>query len=476
MKSVLMIAYWFPPEGNAPVYRPLRFLRNLSSVGWSGRVISSGGTQFERYDHELLIQIPQGTEIIRVADGDLWRTIQRKRSERLGKKMSGASDVAAQETAAQEPASRNTTLRSRCRGLVRKAESWWYHPDMQRSWIRPAVEATLATCTRTRPDVLWATGPPFSAFIVAQRAAQITGIPYVLDFRTSWTIVPSPFEAMRPAWAQQRDRHMLRELLRDAQAVTFFYEAEAECFWRLYRGALNPSRIHIIPNGFEGEVEDFVLPDGDTFTILYTGTLSDYRYETFLDALRIFKQREPCQARRLSVQFVGEGVEDVAGLAKQLNIADIVSTSAPIPHSEIHRLQRSAHALLMFERRPTKGYELLAGAKLFGYLKFGRPILGVVPEGEAARVLRDVGVSTIADPDSPEKICAVVETMLNVWSAGKLCTLVPDRSACERYSGKAQTSALARALEGRPPIKEFVPGAVDIVPSLRAEFAAGGWA
>jgi glycosyltransferase involved in cell wall biosynthesis len=269
---------------------------------------------------------------------------------------------------------------------------------------------------------------------------------------------------------------MLRDLLGNAQAVTFFYEAEAECFWRLYKDSLNPSRIHIIPNGFDGEVEPFVLPAGDDFTILYTGTLSDYRYETFLDALRILKKRDPAQARRVQVQFVGEGIEDVARLAIELNIADIVSTSAPMPSAEIYQRQRHAHALLMLERRPTRGYELLAGAKLFGYLKVGRPILGVVPEGEAARVLRDVGVSTIADPDSPEKICAVVETMLNLWSAGKLSSLVPDRSACAHYSGKAQTSALVRALEGRPPIKEFVPGAVDIVPSLRAEFAAAGWA
>ena len=41
MKSVVMIAYWFPPEGNAAVYRPLRFLRNLQPHGWEGHVIAA---------------------------------------------------------------------------------------------------------------------------------------------------------------------------------------------------------------------------------------------------------------------------------------------------------------------------------------------------------------------------------------------------------------------------------------------------
>src|SRR5687768_9418694 len=40
MKSVLMIAYFFPPEGNAGVYRPLRFVRQLSKIGWSTAVVS----------------------------------------------------------------------------------------------------------------------------------------------------------------------------------------------------------------------------------------------------------------------------------------------------------------------------------------------------------------------------------------------------------------------------------------------------
>ncbi len=473
MKSVVMIAYWFPPEGNAAVYRPLRFLRNLPAFGWTGRVISSAGPQFERYDRGLLSQIPQGTEIIRVAGGDLWQSIQRKRGQRLRKTM----DALASNPMAHEPASLSSPLRSRVRELVRQAESWWYHPDMQRSWIRPAVDATLAVCARVRPNVLWATGPPWSAFVVAQRAAKRTGIPYVLDFRTSWTVVPSRFEAMRPAWAQKRDRRVLRELLTDAQAVTFFYAAEAECFWRMNQGALDVSRTHIIPNGFDGEVEDFAPPQTEKFTILYTGTLSDYGYDTFLDALAMFKKGGVARSRRLAVRFVGEEEPLLLSRVKELGLSDVVSVHHPVPHAEIGRLQREVDALLMLERKPShKGYELLAGAKLFGYLKAGRPILGVVPQGEAARILRDVGVSTIADATSAEGICAVLETLFAAWCAGRLSSFVPDRSACERYSGKEQTAALARALEGLPPLDPFVPGAVDIVPSLRNEFAASGWA
>jgi hypothetical protein len=65
--------------------------------------------------------------------------------------------------------------------------------------------------------------------------------------------------------------------------------------------------------------------------------------------------------------------------------------------------------------------------------------------------------------------------MFDRWCRGGLADLIPDPSACERYSGRTQTAALARALDGLPSLQPFIPGAVDVVPSLRTEFAAAGW-
>src|SRR6476659_1189768 len=84
MNSVLMIAYGFPPEGHAGVFRPLRFARNLPSFGWNVTVISAGGVQYHRYDPELLAQVPPGTAVIRpVASDDLWQRIQHRRAQGL---------------------------------------------------------------------------------------------------------------------------------------------------------------------------------------------------------------------------------------------------------------------------------------------------------------------------------------------------------------------------------------------------------
>jgi Glycosyl transferase 4-like domain len=472
MKTVIMIAHGFPPEGHAGVYRPLRFVRHLAKTGWCAKVITRGGDGYERYDPGLLSLVPGDTEVVRVREYDPWQAIQMWRAERLQEKLSKASmgNVEKLDAAYYAP------VRSYIRELVRTIEAWCYHPDRAMGWIRPAMRATVRLCARERPDVIWATAMPWSSFLVAQQTSQRTGLPYVLDFRDAWTVTENEFEARRPAWAQSRDRRTLYQLLQGAQAVIFRYNTEAECYWRAYVGALDAARVHIIPNGYEGTIEKFTAPDGDKCQILYAGTLSSYRYDTLLQALQGLKRAEPTRSKQLRLLFVGEGVEELAASAKALDLDDMVATSGPTSYADIARLQQETHALLVLGRPPImKGYELFASAKLFGYLKAGKPILGVLPPDEAKKILQSVGVSTVADADSSAEIIAVLQQLLDAWSAQTLASLVPDRTACEAYSAERQTAALVRALEGLPAMDPFVPGTVDIPPSLRREIGTGGW-
>jgi glycosyltransferase involved in cell wall biosynthesis len=223
-------------------------------------------------------------------------------------------------------------------------------------------------------------------------------------------------------------------------------------------------------------IEDFLAPDGDRCTIVYTGTLSSYRYDTLLQALHWLKKSDPARAKELHVLFIGESTEVFAQEVAALDLSDIVTIVGPTSRAEIARHQREAHALLVLGRPPTmKGYELFAGAKLFEYLKAGRPIVGVVPADETKRILRRVGVSTIADVDSPDEIIAVIQQLLDAWSKGTLGQFVPNRAACDVYSAERKAAALVRALEGAPAEVPFVPGSVDIPPSLRNEIGNGGW-
>jgi glycosyltransferase involved in cell wall biosynthesis len=470
MKSVVMIAYNFPPEGNAGAHRPLRFVRHLRLMGWQPLVVTLATELFERYDPSLLAQVPADVEVIRVRSRDPWSAFQERRALRIQKKISNlpAEKVARMHKVQQSP------LRCFLREAIRKVEAWYYHPDPAMGWIRPAVATIVELCARQAPNVILATGAPWSSFIVAERASRLTNVPYVLDFRDAWTLCWDPYVDERPVWATLADRRTLYRLLKNAQAVIFRYETEAECYWRAYPGALDAERIHIIPNGFDGTVDDFKTTSGEKCQILYSGTLAYYRYDTLLQALSRLKQRDKVRAKRLRLVFVGEQSDRLYSEAERLDLTDIIVVSPPVSHAEILKLQQESDALLMLEREPTmRGYELLAGAKLFSYLKAGRPIIGVLPDGEAKKILRRVGVSTIADVESPEEIGNVFDRVLRAWSEKSVSALAPNPIECAAFSAKKQVAILVRALERNLPVEPFIPGSADIPPSLRDDIGEG---
>jgi glycosyltransferase involved in cell wall biosynthesis len=464
MKNVVMIACHFPPEGNAGAYRPLRFVRQLPNFGWKPTVISSVPSQYDRYDPALLARIPSEAEIIHTRGYDLWQAFQcwRERRARSSSPLVLGEDV---ENVAD---GQHGNFRTRLRKMVHTAEAWWYHPDRAAPWINSSAQATIAACLRNQASVIWATAGPVTSFYVAWLASRKTGVPYVLDFRDSWTITYNEFEARRPSWAIRRDRKKMYELLHHAKAVVFRYDTEAECFWRAYRGALDASKVYIIANGYESPIEEFVAPTADKCTILYAGTLPDYRYDTLLKSLSVLKETNPRLAKQLRLLFVGEGMNALAKDVAACDLTDIVETAGPKSYFEITCLQREAHALLVLGRPATmKGYELFAGAKLFGYLKAGRPIVGVLPSDETKKVLHRVRVRTVADVDSVSEIMKVLRLVLDSWSTETLSLLVPDPKACEPYSSERQTETLVHAFEGVRPEEPFIPGAQEVPPSLR---------
>ena len=467
-QSVIMIAYFFPPEGNAAVYRPMRFLKELVKSGWHVTLISSEPYRYERYDPALVEQVPPAVRVVRVRGRDPWRAFQSRRGTQATKQLSGLSA----EEVRQVVATHHSPWRSRMREWVRIAETLVYRPDMAMPWIKPAVRASMDVCQRHRPNVIWATIGPLSAGVVAYRTSVATGIPYVLDFRDPWGLEYYPHEMRRPAWAKDIDNRNIRRLFQGAQAVVFMFESVAEAYRQAFPGALEKTKIHIIPNGFEGDVEPFVHTPGDRCAILYAGTLSTYRYDTLLEGLVQLKRQDPSLAARLKMLFIGEGIQHLAERVTDLELGDIFEIRPPIPSAEVRSLQREAHALLVLGRMPGRtAHDLVAGAKLFGYLQAGRPIIGIVPHDETRRILGRVGSPLIADADSPAEIVTVLKKILDAWSSGTLEQFIPNRAACEAYSSNRQILDLIRALHGASPGKILTEDALTVSTDVKPEVA-----
>jgi glycosyltransferase involved in cell wall biosynthesis len=249
----------------------------------------------------------------------------------------------------------------------------------------------------------------------------------------------------------------MSQIFEQAQSIVFLFNSVAECYLQAYPGIIDEQKIRIIPNGFEGALEEFSLPFGEKFTVLYTGTLGTYRYDTLLQGLQILKQSQPAIAKRLRLLFVGDGNEPLLWEATRVGLNDIIDTMGVVPYKEVQRMQHESHALLILGRpSEIRGHKLVAGAKLFEYLKARRPIIGILPQDETRNILKNVGVSTIPDVESPSAIALVFQRVLEAWINGSLDTLLPDPVKCATYSIEHQGVVLVDALEGKVSSKPFV--------------------
>ena len=69
-------------------------------------------------------------------------------------------------------------------------------PDPQYYWLRPAIRSLSQVPRIEYPDVVFATGAPWTALFVGKVLAQRFRVPFVADFRDTWTgnvKIRSPF-------------------------------------------------------------------------------------------------------------------------------------------------------------------------------------------------------------------------------------------------------------------------------------------
>ena len=54
-------------------------------------------------------------------------------------------------------------------------------------------------------------------------------------------------------WSSAESDGAMYQLFEGAQSVVFLFDSVAETYCRLFAGALDARKIHIIPNGYDGD-------------------------------------------------------------------------------------------------------------------------------------------------------------------------------------------------------------------------------
>ena len=385
-KKLLVVANPYPPMASAGTTRVVRFLRHLPAHDWEPVVLTAkaGGPA----------AVPPGVRVVRAPVP--WP-----------KQLLGGGR-------------RSTRL-----------NSWVSVPDPYVSWVGPAVWKGRDLLRGERFDAVFSSSPRPSVHLVAATLAQMSGLPWLADYRDPW----STYQFRTYPTAAHRAAHARLEAwaLRRAAAVTAVNRPIADDL--LARHPWLAGRAQVLPNGFDRAEtpEDVTLDDG--FWLVHTGRL--YGREQQVSALLTGLAALPPDVKAL---FVGVDESRVRPDAKRLGLGDRVRVEPLVSLTRALGYQRAAGGLLLVNgRRPES-----MSSKVFEYLQAGRPIFAISPAGSAARALfAEVGGGTCVLPDDQmaEPLAAFVR------AARGAVAPVADPAALERYELGRLTAELAALLD-----------------------------
>jgi glycosyltransferase involved in cell wall biosynthesis len=419
-RSILFVAYFYPPCPDAGAHRPAAMVKYLRRLGHRVTVLTTAA-----YGRDA------GDGVVRTADLQLARA-----------RMHGKDRVRSMYD--------GDTYSARPHPL-----SYVVVPEpLLLAWVPFALPRALRLHRAHRFDAVITSSPPESAHVIG-RALSRRGAAWVADVRDAWG-----FESLRPRFptAAQRalDERLERRLLGAADVVTSVSRPAADDL-RARVGA----NVELVPNGWDPELAPPVdgteereatrMLDPERTSLVYTGRFGSYGRDPrpLIEALRRLAESEPELARRLELVVAGPHTDAELELLRTDVAPAKVTVLGSLPRARALALQRAAGALLLIAS-PSRSQ--LANLKLFEYLAAARPILALAAGTEAGRIVAETGGQMVRS-DDPQAIAAALRRLLE----GN--TDAPNAARLREYS--------------YPPIAERMAGAIEEAIASRRASSSG---
>jgi glycosyltransferase involved in cell wall biosynthesis len=429
-RTVLLVAYYFPPAGGPGVQRVLKFAKYLPDFGWRPAVLTvRENAEYPVRDPSLLADVPEGIRVERTAITEFYRFY--RGATRTATPLDGT------------PRSPHEGLPAR---ILRAVRAGVFIPDGRVGWIPHALGPGLRLARSVGARAILSSGPPFTANLIGGLLHRRSGLPWVQDFRDPWT--RAPFYPKRPAPARILDERLERWTIHHAARTLAVNRGMIEDFRARYP-EVPPERLVTLPNGFdEADFEGIERSRPRKLTFVHTGTMYLARDPRGLrEAMSALCVEEDGFADGVELLLAGRVDAELVELFRAPPLDRIVRFQGYVEHRESLRLLRSAHYCLLFVGEEPQVRGMLTG-KLFEYLGSGTPILAIAPVvGEAAAVIRECRAGEIIEPAD---FAGVKEWMRQAWRrhrSGEHGDAPPDVAHISEYGRRRLTGRLAAILD-----------------------------
>ena len=256
MHRVLIITYYWPPNGGAGVYRWLKFSKYLPQNGWQPVIYTPQDPELVSHDPDLSKDIAQEVEVVRQPITEPFslykRFTGRKQEERVqtaflneGGKRGWKDDVA-------------LWIRSNL-----------FIPDARVWWVKPSIKFLTNYLKEHPVDAIITTGPPHSMHLIGLGLKRATGIKWVADFRDPWTDIDYYGQLTLTKCADKKQHRLEREVLQAADKVVTVSGS-----WAKDLEQLGGRPVEVITNGYDpADVPNPSASMDDAYSLVHIGSM-----------------------------------------------------------------------------------------------------------------------------------------------------------------------------------------------------------
>ncbi len=448
VKRVLMVAYYFPPVAASGAMRPLGFCRNLAAYGWRPQVLTTTPEcvyPSHQVDPKLGGRVPASVEVVRVPYVDQLQRVLQYRDRLRGIVRRAASHEPQRNAEAGFVPAESNAVRSTLKDFLL---DWAFaFPDRQCGWLPRAIRKMQALAGKDIPDVIFATGGPWTSFLIGSALANIFNRPLVLDYRDPWNC--NPYYSFSSDMLTRKSRATEAQVCQTASHVIANTEELRDRLLEEF-GSLR-GRCTWIPNGFDREtLTPEQLPPGPSencptssgYELCHFGTVYGKRTpRVLLQAVWELFQDGQLKPETIRLRFVGgwdTADQECERYAINLEKHGFLRREPPVSHSVcLREMQRSSVLLVLQPDSP-----LQVPAKIYEYIATGRPLLLIGGEGATANLVARHGLGV----SSPNQV-ARVKALLKEVAAGTQRLVPPDAVRVNRFEYQSLTGELAAILD-----------------------------
>ncbi|MGY6562106.1 MAG: glycosyltransferase [Luteibaculaceae bacterium] len=398
--KILIITYYWPPNGGAGVFRWLKLSKYLSRYNDLEIFIYTplnGEAQF--IDPTLEKEVSDKITIIKSKIYEPFSIYKLF----LGLKQSDKIPTGFLET------KKSNRIKNKIAVWIR---SNFFIPDAKFLWINPSVKLLKKHIKDNKIDWIISTGPPHSTHLIALKLKEQLNIKWLADFRDPWTNIDWFSKLKLTSFAKKKHEELELSVITTADKVITVSPT-----WAKELQQIGTRPVEVIHNGYDNE--DLIptnsyreSPDSTKnkkITLLHTGSLNaDRNPKNFWHSLKnIIDLNKEIE---LEVKLIGPVDNTVFEIIHELQLKKIVKHIKLLSHSQTLQEILNADILLLLLNRTKNNLGIIPG-KLYEYMQSKKPILAIGdPRGDSADIIKECNLGEIIDFETiitEEKLLAI---------------------------------------------------------------------